>query len=190
MESEERILMKIDLTPAPKVVDAVTAVEAVKDKVESVFETQKSETVMATAPTATTAAPKVSWLKHVGQVIGKILGIVAKDAKPVADTVTQVVSVLYPGLAALAQAGDALVSKIALQATAVESVAAAAGTATGTGAQKLEQVLGDIGPAIDQWVANAFPGSKQISAASKAGLINAVVAITNEIDPAAAPPAA
>src|SRR5690348_4545929 len=135
--------------------------------------------------TAATPVKKVSWLKHVGQVLGKVLGIVAKDAKPVADTVAQVVSVLYPGLGSLAQAGDALVSKIALEATAVESVAAAAGTASGTGAQKLEAVLKDIGPAIDQWVTNAFPGAKQASAATKAGLVNAVVAIINEVDPAA-----
>ena len=80
------------------------------------------------------------------------------------------------------QAGDSLVTKIALQATAVESVAAAAGTATGTGAQKLEQVLQDVAPAINQWVQNAFPGAKQLTKASQAGLVNAVVAILNEVE--------
>src|SRR5208283_3102973 len=108
----------------------------------------------------------------VGQVIGKILGIVAKDAKPVADTAAAVATALFPAWGTLIAAGDSLVSKIALQATAVESVAAAAGTASGTGAQKLEQVLTDVGPAIDAWVQNAFPGSKQVSAAQKAGLVN------------------
>jgi hypothetical protein len=141
---------------------------------------------------ATPVVAKTSWLKHVGQVIGKILGIVAKDAKPIADQVTGVISVLYPQLAVAAQAADNLVAKIALEATAVESVAAAQNAATGTGAQKLEQLVANVGPAIDQWVANNFPGSKAISAATKAGLANAVVAIVNEVAPApaAVPPPA
>jgi hypothetical protein len=159
--------------------------------VASAVPAQKAEVVVSTTAPATPVA-KVSWLKKVGSVIGKILGIVAKDAKPVADTITQVVSVLYPGLASLAQAGDGLVSKIALEATAVEGVAAAAGTATGTGAQKLEAVLASptVTTAINDWVASAFPGAASLTAATKAGLVNAVVAIINEIDPAAAPPAA
>jgi hypothetical protein len=186
----------INASPAkqpPKVVDAVTAVESLTDKVENKIDgaapAQKAEVVVSTTAPATPVA-KVSWLKKVGSVIGKILGIVAKDAKPVADTITQVVSVLYPGLASLAQAGDGLVSKIALEATAVEGVAAAAGTATGTGAQKLEAVLASptVTTAINDWVASAFPGAASLTAATKAGLVNAVVAIINEIDPAAAPP--
>lgn len=174
----------------PKVVDIVTAVEAAKDKIESVFTTQKEDAIVSTSATPVVAAPHVSWLKHVGQVIGRILGIVAKDVKPVADTAAQVATALFPQWAVLIAAGDSLVTKIAAQATAVESVAAAAGTAAGTGVQKLEQVLGDVGPAIDQWVANAFPGSKALSAATKAGLINAVVAILNEVEgtPAATSP--
>jgi hypothetical protein len=188
----------INASPAkqpPKVVDAVTAVESLTDKIESKIDgavpAQKAEVVVSTTAPATPVA-KVSWLKKVGSVIGKILGIVAKDAKPVADTITQVVSVLYPGLASLAQAGDGLVSKIALEATAVEGVAAAAGTATGTGAQKLEAVLASptVTTAINDWVASAFPGAASLTAATKAGLVNAVVAIINEIDPAAAPPTA
>ena len=157
-------------------------------QVASAAPAQKAEVVVSTAPAVPVA--KVSWLKKVGSVIGKILGIVAKDAKPVADTITQVVSVLYPGLASLAQAGDGLVSKIALEATAVEGVAAAAGTATGTGAQKLEAVLASptVTTAINDWVASAFPGAASLTAATKAGLVNAVVAIINEIDPGAAPP--
>jgi hypothetical protein len=134
---------------------------------------------------------KVSWLKKVGQTIGKILGIVAKDAKPVADTAAAVATVLFPQFSLEIMAADALVSKIALQATTVESVMAAAGTANGTGVQKLTAVLQDIGPAIDQWVANAFPGAAAVSNTSKSGLINAVVAILNEIEgrPVLTPPA-
>jgi len=145
---------------------------------------------MATTPTPAPSSGKVSWLSKVGHFIGKVLGFVATEAKPIADTATQLISTLYPELALAAQAGDALVSKIALQAAAVEAVAAKAGTATGTGAQKFEQVLQEMGPAIDQWVANAFPGAAQVSAANKAGLVQAVVSIVNDITPTAATPSA
>jgi len=198
----------------PKVVDVVTAVEAVADKVKeeiSPAQAPKGAFIEVTVPSlknspaatpqieATVSTPatppvvaKVSWLKKVGSVIGKILGIVAKDAKPVADTAAAVATAIFPQWGALIAAGDSLISKIALQAIAVESVAAATGTASGTGPAKLAQVLTDVGPAIDQWVANAFPGAAQISTVQKAGLISAVVAIINEVEgtPAATTPAA
>ena len=139
----------------------------------------------STAP----AAPHVSWLSKVGSFLGKILGFVDTKAKPIADTAAAVATALFPQFAPEIAAADNLVTKIALQATAVESVAASAGKATGTGAQKLASVVESIGPAIDQWVANAFPGAKQVSSANKAGLVNAVVAIMNDIEPPAAIPA-
>ena len=117
-----------------------------------------------------------------GHTIGKILGIIAKDAKPVADQAAAVVSVLYPEFAPAAAAADSLVTKIAAEAVKVESLAATAGQATGTGAQKLEAVLQNIGSAIDGWVTSNFPGAKEVSAATKAGLVNAVVAILNEVE--------
>lgn len=145
---------------------------------------------MSTAPAVPGTAPHVSWLKKVGHVIGKILGIIAKDAKPIADTAAQVATALFPQFAPEIAFADGLVTKIAQQAVVAEGLAAAAGTATGTGLQKLDVVLGNVGPSIDAWIANAFPGAATLSRASKAGLVNAVVAIINEIEgtPAATSP--
>ena len=139
---------------------------------------------MSTTPTVVPAAmavPKVSWLKHFGQILGKLLGFVAKEAKPIADTAAQVATVLFPQFGTLIAAGDALVTKIAHQAIVAEALAAQAGAAAGTGAQKLEAVLANLGPSIDQWVMNAFPGAKGVSAVAKSGLISAVVGIVNEV---------
>jgi len=131
---------------------------------------------------ATTAAPKVGWLKHVGQVIGKILGIVAKDAAPAADVAAKVAEALLPQYAPEIASADGLVTKIAKEAIVAEGVAAAAGTAVGGGTAKLEAVLTNIGPAIDGWVSSNFPGASAVSKASKAGLVSAVVTIMNELE--------
>ena len=63
---------------------------------------------------------------------------------------------------------------------------AAVGQATGSGAQKLEAVLTNIGPDIDAWVANNFPGNKTLSVVAKTGIVNSIVAALNELVP---PPA-
>lgn len=142
---------------------------------------------MSTTSSSPTSAKKVTWLSKVGAVVGKILKAVAGEAKPVADDAAAVATALFPQFAPEIAAADNLVTKIVAEAVAIEGTAAAAGSQTGTGAQKLESVLLNVGPAIDQWVAANFPGAKQVSAAAKAGLVNGVVAILNEIDPAAAP---
>lgn len=128
-------------------------------------------------------AGTMSWLSKIGSIIGKILSAVAKDAKPIVDIAAPVAEALLPQFSVEIAAADNLVTNIAKQATLAEAVAAAAGQATGTGAQKLAVVLNNIGPSIDAWVASNFPGAKAISAASKSGLVNAVVAIMNEIEP-------
>lgn len=141
---------------------------------------------MSTTPTP---APKVSFLKHFGQIIGRILGIVAKDAAPIADQAAKVAEVLLPQFSAQIMAADNLVDNIAKQALVTESIAATAATPP-TGQSKLDTVLSNIGPEIDAWVASRFPGATTVSAASKAGLVNAVVAITNEIEGKTPVPAA
>jgi hypothetical protein len=133
---------------------------------------------MATAA----AAPQVGWFKKALQFVGKVLGIIAKDAKPIADIAAKVGITMFPQFASLIAAGDNLISKIALEAVAAEGIVATATTASGTGPQKLEQVLQSVGPAVDQWIQSGFPGHAAISTASKAGLISAVVSILNEID--------
>ena len=142
---------------------------------------------MSTTPPVTPPV-KQSWLSKVGHWFGKVLKIIATDAQPIEKIALPVAEALLPAFAPEIAMADALFTKIVNEAVAAESVMASAGTATGTGPQKLAQVLGNIGPVLDAWTAANFPGSKQISDASKAGLVNAVVAILNDISPA--PPAA
>lgn len=126
-----------------------------------------------------------SWLANVGKTIGgiakKVLAFLGKDAKPVADIAATVATGLFPQFAPEIAEADNLVTNISKEAIAVEGAAAAAGAAAGTGAQKLEAVLANIGPAIDNWVSSNFPGAKQVSTAAKSGLVNAVVGIMNEL---------
>ena len=133
---------------------------------------------MSTSPTP---APHVSWLKHLGNVIGKILGIVAKDAAPIADQAAKVAEVLLPQFATEIAMADNLIDNIAKQALVTEAITTGVGAAT-TGQDKLAAAIAGIGPEIDAWVSSRFPGATGVSNAAKAGLVNAVVAITNEIE--------
>lgn len=135
----------------------------------------------ATSAPATTVTKKTSWLTKIGQVIGKVVKAVATDAGKVADLAKPVAIALLPQFSSEITTADNLIDNIALEAQAVEGTAAAASTAT-TGQAKLEAVLTNIGPDIDQWVAAKFPGATTVSNAAKAGLVNAVVAIMNEVD--------
>jgi hypothetical protein len=128
------------------------------------------------------AAPKVSWLKKFGQKVEQVLGLIAKDAVPVALAAGQVVSFIDPVLAPEITVAENLVSKIANQSLVTEAAFAAVGQAS-NGAAKLQAVLNAVGPEIAAWTASAFPGSSALSLAAQSGLINAVVAILNDIDP-------
>jgi hypothetical protein len=145
---------------------------------------------MSTSP-AVPAPPaaKPSLLKRIGQVIGKVLSIIAGNVAPAADMAAKVAEVMLPQFAPLITTADNLIDNIAKEAIAIEGTAAAAATAV-TGPAKLAAVLTNIGPDIDAWVAAKFPGANAITAASKAGLVNAVVAILNEVDPATVTPLA
>lgn len=125
-----------------------------------------------------------SWLSKVGGFIGKILGI-AQKAEPSAVAVA---AALLPQFAPEIALADDIFNKIVKEALAAEAAMAAAGTQNGTGPQKLAAVLSNIGPVLDGWVAANFPGNKQVSDVAKSGLVNAVVAILNELAPP--PPAA
>jgi hypothetical protein len=133
---------------------------------------------MSTTPTP---APHESWLSKVGAFIGKVLGI-AQKAEP---TAAALASALLPQFAPEIALADDIFNKIVKEALVAEATAAAAGSATGP--QKLAAVLANIGPVLDQWVANNFPGQKQVSDVAKSGLVNAIVAILNDVAP---PPAA
>lgn len=134
---------------------------------------------MATTP----PVPHQSWLSKVGSFLGKVLGIVQK-AEPSAVAVAEA---LLPQFAPAIALADDIFNRVVKEALVAEAAMAAAGTQTGSGAQKLEAVLANIGPVLDGWVANNFPGQKQVSTVAKSGLVNAVVAILNELAP---PPAA
>lgn len=134
---------------------------------------------MATTPVP---APHVSWLSKIGHAIASILGIVQK-AEPTIVTFTEA---LLPQFAPFIGSADTIFQNIVKEIVSAEAAAAAAGQ-TGTGAQKLEAVLAKIGPPLDNWITSNFPGSAKLADATKAGLVNAVVAVLNDISPSAAP---
>lgn len=133
---------------------------------------------MSTAPVP---VAKVSWLKKFGQDVLKVLGFVAKEAAPIAESAGAVVSILFPAFAPAIAAGENLVANIANQASVTEAAYNAVGSGA-NGPAKLQAVLNAVGPEIDAWVQAAFPGAAQVSAIAKAGLVDAVVAILNDID--------
>lgn len=136
---------------------------------------------MGTPASAVAAKPKVSFLKHFGQVVARILDAIVKDAAPVADQAAKVAEVLLPQFSGEIATSDNLIDNIAKQALITESVSAAA-TNPLPGQTKLDAVLTNIGPEIDAWVSSRFPGATALSNAAKAGLVNAVVAIANEVE--------
>lgn len=135
---------------------------------------------MSSAPAAPVA--KVSWLKKFGQDVVKVVTWVAGKAVPIAQAAGAVVSAIDPALAPEVTVAENLVTKIANQAQVTEAAFAAANLAS-SGPAKLQAVLNAVGPEINAWTQSAFPGSAALSTASQSGLINAVVAIMNEIDP-------
>jgi hypothetical protein len=137
---------------------------------------------MSTPATPATPAPKVSWLKKFGQDVVKVVTWIAGKAQPIAAAAGAVVSAIEPALAPEIAVAENLVSKIANQAAVTEAAFAAAGAAS-SGPQKLQAVLSAVGPEINAWVQSAFPGAAALSMAAQSGLVNAVVAILNEIDP-------
>jgi hypothetical protein len=128
---------------------------------------------MATTPAPT---PHVSWLKKVGNEIAKILGIVQK-AEP---TVVAFTEALLPQFAPFIASADTIFQNIVKEIVAAESAAAAAGL-SGTGPQKLAAVLANVSPMLDTWIASNFPGAAKLADATKAGLVNAVVAVLNDV---------
>lgn len=127
------------------------------------------------------ARPGISWLSRVGSFLGKILGVVQK-IEPTAEAVA---AAMLPQFAPEIALADDLFNKLVKQALIAETTMAAAGTATGTGPQKLAKVLAAVGPDLDAWVSANFPGQKQVSAVTKSGIVNAIVALLNELSPPA-----
>lgn len=136
------------------------------------------------------AAP--SWLKAIGHAIAvaakDVVGFLGNPAvQNLEGQAAQLAELLLPAEAPLIQTFQVLMGKVFKQAVVSETAAANIEKA---GSQKLAAVVAAIGPELDQWVANSFPGSATISSEVKAGLITAIVNLQNAITVAPATPAA
>jgi len=145
---------------------------------------------MATTPVV--PAGHVSWLKRVGSAIytglKDVVGFLGSAKVQNAEAqVANVASLLLPAEAPLIQGFQVVIGKIFQQAVVSET---ALTNVSNAGSQKLSAVVAAIGPELDQWVANNFPGSATVSADVKAGLVNAIVALQNSITVPATPPSA
>lgn len=142
-------------------------------------------------PVAVTT-PKISWLKSVGLAIGKaakevVAFLGSTNVQNAEKQLANVASLLLPADAPIIQTFQGIMGKIFQQAVVTET---AIGSVSAAGSQKLSAVVASIGPELDQWVANNFPGSATVSADVKAGLVNAIVALQNSLTAPPAPPAA
>jgi len=155
---------------------------------------------MSTAPpvtpavTPTVPVKHVSWLKRLGSAIyvglKDVVGLLSNPAvQKVEMQVANVATLLLPAEGPLIQTFQGIMGKIFQQAVVSEVALQNVASAT-SNPQKLAAVVGSIGPELDQWVANNFPGSATVSAEVKAGLVNAIVALQNAITvPPASTPA-
>lgn len=131
----------------------------------------------------------MGFLKKIGAAFSKVAHFLAGSGVQIEKVAIPVAKALLPSIAPALDKADGIFNNIVSEVVATETAVQAAGTTSGGGAQKLATVLANISPVLDGWVAAAFPGSKQVSDASKAGLVNAVVAILNEIDAPTVPTA-
>jgi hypothetical protein len=136
------------------------------------------------------AAPKVSWLKSFGRGIWNAASSVihflgGAQVQKLEVGLANLASLLLPAEAPIIQAFQGIMGRIFQQAVVTETQMANVGSA---GAQKLEAVVAAIGPELDAWVANNFPGSATVSKDVKAGLINSIVALQNALTAPPAPP--
>jgi hypothetical protein len=126
-------------------------------------------------------APKVSWLKKLGQDVLKVIGVVQKDE----PAVQSVVEALVPASAPVFAIFDEIVQIVVLG----ESTFAAVGLAA-NGPAKLAAALPGVEALLDQWVSDNLPGSSAILSAESyvaartanaTAYINAVVAFLNSL---------
>lgn len=133
--------------------------------------------------TPATPVAKVSWLKKFGSAVWnaakEVVGFLGSTQVQTAEAAAaQVATLLLPADAPLIQSFQAIAGKIFHQAAITETQFT---NVTSAGTQKLSAVVGAIGPELDAWVANNFPGAAKVQAATKAGLVNAIVALQNDL---------
>jgi hypothetical protein len=131
--------------------------------------------------------PHVSWLKKFGHAVASVLGWLNQHAGPIEHDAAVVAEIALPQFAPEIMVADNLASRILSQVKVTEAAFSVTNQAT-NGPAKLQAVLTSIGPEIDAWVANNFPGAKQVSTTAKAGVVNAIVALANDIDASMVPP--
>jgi hypothetical protein len=146
---------------------------------------------MATTPPVVPAG-HVSWLKRFGHDVAVgfkyVIGVLGNPKVQAAEQqAAGIASMLLPAEAPLIQEFQVVVGKIFKQTAVTETAMTDVANASGS---KLAAVVAEIGPELDQYVANNFPGSATVSAEVKAGLVNAIVAFQNAITVPAAPPPA
>jgi len=129
---------------------------------------------MLNTPTA-----KVSWLRHFGQVIGRVLGAVSKDAPTVIKYAEPVALALLPQFADEIKFADGVATHILKQITVTQAATSAIGNASGP--DKLKTVTDAVGGEIDAWIQNNFPGSGAVSTIRKSNLIQAIYDIADEV---------
>jgi len=139
-------------------------------------------------PSAAPATPKVSWIHHIGNVLGHILGVVAKDGATVVKFAVPLAEVLLPQFTPEIIAAGGIASRILKQIAVTQGAAAAIATAN-TGPEKMDAVLLATQAEFDGWIQSMFPGAKEISKINKAGFVQAVYNIANEIEAPKSPAA-
>jgi hypothetical protein len=123
------------------------------------------------------AAPHVSWLKKIGNVVAKIVGAVVK----VEPGIVRVAEIALPEFAPEIALADGLFSKALSLVVTSQGVFTAVGQASNN-AGKLAAVLAGFGQEMDAYIATNFPGAKALSLDVKTKYVNVMVAIANELD--------
>ena len=136
------------------------------------------------ATPATPTPTKQSWWKRALNEVGKIIGVIEKDAPKVEAIAIPALQAAFPQFAVLIGGFGAAAQKILGYIVNVQAVGAAAAVQP-TGAQRLDSVLADAGPLVDQWIQSAFPGHASIPADKVKGLIQAMHDVLETVDPEA-----
>jgi len=133
-------------------------------------------------------AKKVSFLKNVGIVLGKVAMVFNKVA-PVEPLIAKALEALFPKFAPAIETGDGLFSKIAKQIMVTEVAAASVATPP-SGETKLQAVTDAVGNEIDQWIKNLFPGAQKLTQVQKSGIVQSIFeAVDGQPPSALLPPA-
>ena len=108
--------------------------------------------------------------------VGKDILVVFSDVVKYLPTVSALASLLFPGASATVSGVVNSVDLIQQAVVTVEQKFAAAGNVSGTGPQKLAQVISMVGPTVTQLLASE---KININQTQLNNIINAVVAVLN-----------